>query len=84
MSKYIKVIEIANRRRYTADIPLLIMVGVVVDDYDEFILDPDEGKAIPFGKAELNNHLINKDILVYFEFYDFCYWLAEGEYEETF
>ena len=84
MRRYIKVTDIAERRRQSTDTPLLNMVGVVVDDYDEFILEVVmDGKVVPFGREELKNHIANKDILVYFELYDFCYWLGEGEYEDT-
>lgn len=43
------------------------------EDYDEFILQPDD--------VSVMQHTLDDDVLVYFPDTDFCYWLARGEYE---
>lgn len=72
-----------EERVYTKDVSLLNTLGETMEDYDEFILNTEDGMFIPFGKAELNNHILKKDKLIYFPVYDFCYWLAKDEYREV-
>lgn len=67
----VRVTKLFFARAFTNGLVIKDTIGTV-QEYDQDIA----------GRSPIiDNHYIRGDILVYFEHLDYCYWLADGEYE---